>query len=411
MNLLFVAQLLPWPLDNGAAHRVYHLLDWLSERHRVTLVLLTEEGKTADERFPLWHRMERIFSASRTTCAFAHTSRFEHHPRIADRLSALAASPLPNFVRRWHSPELFAILRRLRATSSFDLVWVERSYMAEMVRAAGFRRTIVDVDDIESVALLRVLAQSPAYRSKPLHYLEGLKSQLYERLLLPLRFSRLLVCKEKDRRFFAPGARHRVLVVPNGVSTGPACDSAAEAPGELLFVGSLEYWPNEDAVTYFVRDVLPLIRARQPGARFVMVGARPSEAVRRLHNGAEVVLAGTVPDLEPYYRRAALVVVPMRLGGGTRIKVLEALAHGKALVTTSIGVEGLELRSGEALEIADGPAAFADACVRLLGDAAARGRLAEAGREQVLARYRWDAILGQRLDQVLQLDPRTPEPA
>ena len=113
--------------------------------------------------------------------------------------------------------------------------------------------------------------------------------------------------------------------------------------------------------------MLPRVQARLPGARFTMVGVRPGEAVRRLHNGNDVVVAGSVPDLEPYYRRAPLVVVPMRLGGGTRIKVLEALAHGKALVTTSIGAEGLSLARGEALEIADGADAFADACVRLLG--------------------------------------------
>jgi glycosyltransferase involved in cell wall biosynthesis len=117
----------------------------------------------------------------------------------------------------------------------------------------------------------------------------------------------------------------------------------------------------------------------------------------------DVLVAGSVPDLEPYYRRAALVAVPMRLGGGTRIKVLEALAHGKALVTTSIGAEGLSLRSGEALEIADGPDAFADACVRLLGDAAARRRLAENGRARVLERYEWDAVLGRSLEDVLAL--------
>ncbi|HTC23143.1 MAG TPA: glycosyltransferase, partial [Gemmatimonadales bacterium] len=259
----------------------------------------------------------------------------------------------------------------------------------------------VDVDDLESVVLFRVLARSPTYLSKPLQYLEGAKSWLYERLLLPLRFHRLLVCKREDRRLFAPGLRHKIFVVPNGVRPAPACDPADEAPSELLFVGSLEYWPNEDAVTYFVREVLPSIQARHPGARFTIVGARPGDAVRRLHNGADVIVAGSVPDLEPYYRRATLVVVPMRLGGGTRIKVLEALVHEKALVTTSIGVEGLDLRSGDALEIADGADAFADACVRLLGDAAARRRLAESGREQVLERFVWDAVLSARLGAVL----------
>ncbi|HTC25366.1 MAG TPA: glycosyltransferase, partial [Gemmatimonadales bacterium] len=156
-----------------------------------------------------------------------------------------------------------------------------------------------------------------------------------------------------------------------------------------------------DAVTYFVREVLPRVQARIPGARFTMVGVRPGEAVRRLHNGNDVVVAGSVPDLEPYYRRAPLVVVPMRLGGGTRIKVLEALAHGKALVTTSIGAEGLSLARGEALEIADGADAFAAACIRLLGDPEARRRLAENGRRQVLERYEWEAVLGRSVSDVL----------
>ncbi len=401
MNVLFVAQLLPWPLDNGAAHRVYHLLQWLSERHRVTLVVLAEEGKTVDDGFPLWPRLERVLSTSRATCAFTRTARYDHHPPPADRLRALFSSPLPNFVRRWESPELIAILRDLAATTRFDLVWAERSYIAEMVRKAGFRRVVVDVDDLESVVLFRLLARSPRYLSKPLQYLEGVKGWLYERLVLPLRFQRLLVCKPEDRSRFALGTRHKVFVVPNGVRPVPPCDPADEAAGEMLFVGSLEYWPNQDAVTYFVDEVLPSIRARHPGARFTMVGARPGDAVRRLHNGADVIVAASVPDLEPYYRRAALVVVPMRLGGGTRIKVLEALVHGRAVVTTSIGAEGLELRSGDALQIADGAEPFADACVRLLGDAAARHRLADSGREQVLERFDWNVVLGRRLEAVL----------
>jgi glycosyltransferase involved in cell wall biosynthesis len=403
VNILFVSQLLPWPLDNGTAIRVYHLLQWLTERHRVTLVTLFEEWKTPDESFPLWHRFERVLPVPRTTCVFNWTRRFEHHPSLSDRVQALLSSLQPSLVRRWYSPELLGVLSGVRATTSFDLVWAERSYIAETVRAAGFRRILVDVDDIESTAFFRVLGQAPTYLSKPLHYAEWAKGHLYERVLLPLRFQRLLVCKEEDRRFFVPGSRHKVFVVPNGVRAFPACDPADEEPGEMLFVGSLEYSPNIDAVTYFVQEILPRVQARHPGARVNIVGARPKEAVLRLHNGAGVVVAGSVPDLEPYYRKAALVVVPMRLGGGTRIKVLEALSHGKAVVTTSIGAEGLSLAGGDALEIVDGPDAFAHVCVRLLGDAGARLRLGENGRAQVLERYEWDAMLGPRLGEVLAL--------
>lgn len=403
LNLLFVSQLHPWPLTNGAALRVYNLLDWLSRRHRVTLVVLAERGKTVDRSFPLWDRFEQVIAVARTTCAFERTRRFEHHPPLPDRLWALASSPLPSFVRRWESSELLAVLRELRAGPEFDLVWVERSYVAEMARTAGFRRILVDVDDLESVAYRRLLRRTRWYLSKPLHYAEWLKSHLYERVLLPRRFWRLLVCKETDRRFFGLLARPRnVFVLPNGVRAHPAADPAGEAPGEMLFVGDLAYPPNVDAMLFCAGEVFPRIRARHPGARLVMVGAGPVESIQRLHNGSDIVVAASVPDLEPYYARATVVVVPIRLGGGTRIKVLEALAHGKAVVATSVGAEGLNLRTGEDIEIADGPEAFADACVRLLGDATARRRLAANGRERVLAQYEWDAILGKCVEDVLR---------
>ena len=133
-------------------------------------------------------------------------------------------------------------------------MWAERSYIAEMVRAAGFRRVVVDVDDLESVVLVRMLRQSPWYRSKPLAYVEALKGRVYERCLLPLCFPRLVVCKEEGRRLFAPGLRHKVFVVPNGIHPFRLCDSGNEVHGGMFFVGFLNDVTNRRSVGHLVRE-------------------------------------------------------------------------------------------------------------------------------------------------------------
>ncbi len=401
LKLLFVAQLHPWPLTNGGAVRVFNLLAGLVQRHRVTLVVLAEAGKVVDESFPLWRQCEQVISVSRATCAVARTRRFDDWPPVRQLLANLFRSPLPSFVRRWESAELVKTLRALRATNDFDAVWVERSYIAESVRAAGFRgRIVVDVDDLENVVFLRKLRLKPWYRSKPLHYAEWAKANLYERLL-PLRFWRLVVCKEDDRRFFGPWARgDKVRVVPNGVAADAECDAAGEVDGEMVFVGALNFPPNMDAVRHFVTEILPRIKALYPAARFVAVGSNPAPEILKLHNGSDCVIAASVPDVRPYLNRAAVAVVPLRVGGGTRLKVLEALGCGRAVVSTTLGAEGLGLQTGVHLELADSPDAFAAACVRLLRDPELRRRLGRVGRERVLRDYRWDAI-AERADAVL----------
>ncbi len=400
MHLLFVSQLHPWPLDNGAAHRVYRLLEGLLQRHRITLVVLAENGKVVNESFPLYHRFERVVAVPRESCAFGRTRRFEEWPSASDGLRALVTSPLPSFVQRWHSPALIDALRELRRTARFDAVWVERSYVAESVRRAGFRgHIVVDVDDVESITFRRVLAGRGRYRSKPLHYAEWLKRYLYERLL-PLRYWRLVVCKEDDRRFFGRLGARSITVVPNGMTAATPVGPTEEAGGEMVYVGALGYDPNVDAVLYFMRDIFPRIRERCPAARMVIVGRDPVPSIRALHDGTACTVVSSPPDVAPYLRRASLVVVPLRLGSGTRIKVLEALGHGKAVVSTSVGAEGLDLRPGSEIEIADEPGAFADACVRLLSDPAARRRMGLSGHARVLERYDWRGIV-ERADAVL----------
>jgi glycosyltransferase involved in cell wall biosynthesis len=205
----------------------------------------------------------------------------------------------------------------------------------------------------------------------------------------------VIFCSERE----ADGARRRVpggriAAIPNGVDLAafqpePAASEARhQEAGLLTFVGLLRYTPNADAVRWFVRDILPLVRRQDPSARFEAVGKTPSPAVLALA-ADDVRIVGSVPDVRPFLARASVVVVPLRAGSGTRIKILEALAMGKAVVTTSIGCEGLAVRDGVHLLVADDRESFAAATARLLAVPELRARLGAAGRALVERDYSW----------------------
>lgn len=390
MRVLFVAHLYPWPAVTGNELRVFHLLRGIALRHSVTLVALTPGGgpnRPGGEGDPLAGLCERVIAVSDATCAF-RAPRPRGGALLRWRVRTLLSDPLPWEVRDWDCPELLDTLRTLRASGQFDAVWVERAYIAEMVKRAGFSRIIVDLDDLLSVAEARELRLMPRNRYTPLFYAAAAKMYMYEKLL-PRRFESLVVCKESDRRFFGPN-NARTAVVPNGIEALAAVDPRAARSGEVLFTGLLSYPPNFDAAVHFCRDILPTLRSLHRGVRFAIVGRNAPPALRKLHNGRDCVVTSSVPDIAPYYQSASLVVVPMRTGSGTRLKVLEALVRAKAVVTTSVGAEGLDLRPGVDLEIVDNPVDFARTCARLLRDPAACERLGASGRDRVLSLYHWD---------------------
>jgi glycosyltransferase involved in cell wall biosynthesis len=191
----------------------------------------------------------------------------------------------------------------------------------------------------------------------------------------------------------APGTR--TAVVPNGVDLDffqPSASSEQQAPTALLFFGAIDYYPNTDGVLFFTKDILPLLTARIPRVQLSIVGRRPPESVLALRS-TTVEVTGAVEDVRPHITRAAVIIVPLRLGGGTRLKILEAMAMGKAIVSTSLGAEGLEVVPERDLLIADTPEAFASQIARLLDDSALAARLGAAARRLVAANYGWRASI------------------
>jgi glycosyltransferase involved in cell wall biosynthesis len=274
---------------------------------------------------------------------------------------------------------------------SFDLIWVERLISTGLIPQSVRGRVIVDLDDIQYRKMGHRLRQPRLHPLTLLDVLEFFKLRRVERKLVR-GSGEYIVCSDLDK--CALGGGEQIVVLPNGIdlpASGPAPLSSVDPP-LLVLVGTMRTEANVDAAHFFVQRILPEIRRAVSHVRLMIVGSDPTESVRRLHDGHTVVVTGTVPRVEPYLRDAAISVVPIRFGGGTRIKILESLAHGVPLVSTTVGAEGLDVVDGRHLLLADSPAQFAAACVRLLRDVSLRRLLSQEGSELVRNMYDWAAI-------------------
>jgi glycosyltransferase involved in cell wall biosynthesis len=203
-----------------------------------------------------------------------------------------------------------------------------------------------------------------------------------------------IAVSDADRDRLHEGAPDATIVsIPTGVDVEYFRPRGTpQIPGRLVFSGSMDWYPNEDAMTHFVNVILPIIRRTIPHVSLTIVGRNPSPAVQALTRHEGVQVTGTVEDVRPYLDEAEVYVVPLRVGGGTRLKIFEALAMGKAVASTTIGAEGLDLASDQQIALADDPDAFAQRVIGLLRDAAWRSALGDEGRRLVETRYSWDVI-------------------
>jgi glycosyltransferase involved in cell wall biosynthesis len=371
----------------------------LADVSDVTLVCLLP-GHDDDRRHlnSLGEVCREVHAVGRSDWGYAR-NRTLPRPLVWLRSVAEYCHPTEPAWLRWYESQVASRLVGELCRSRFDLIWVERLPSLRLLPSARSERIVVDLDDLEHRKLGHRLRSAPFHRLLPFHGLEYLKLRRLERGLARLPYE-LAVCSTLDRQILDGDAR--VWVIPNGInlpeplphvtaSVQPAERSKPGAP-VFLFVGTLGYVANVDAVQYFARRILPRIRRDVPGARFLIVGREPSPQVQRLHDGDTTSVVGSVPDVAPFLRQAAVVVVPLRFGGGTRIKILEALAYRVPVVSTSVGAEGLEVESGKHLLLADSPSAFAQCCLRLLADPALREHLTAQGFELVRAKYEWRAI-------------------
>lgn len=380
LRILIVCPEPPAPPTWGFALRVYHLSRELARNHDVSLLTYDMGDPTRD-----WGHLASLFTVHSVPAPSIGRRR-------AQLLSLLSRESF--HLSRLRSESMQRALNEITAREQFDVIQVESSQMFGFEFPAG-PALVLDEHNIEHDLLARVAASE---RSLPRRLYHGLEQRkvLREELAAWSRATGCVVTSPDDRRRLheaVPDAR--TAVVANGVDL----DYFAPVPAavdhrSLVFVGSINYRPNTDAVLHCAEEILPLVRRRVPGARLTVVGQGAPRAVRRL-DGPAVCVPGAVPDVRPFLAAASVVVVPLRMGGGTRLKVLEALAMGKAVVSTSIGCEGIDVEDGRHLLIADDAGAFAAQVVRLLGDEELARRLGMAGRRLVEARYGWASVAGQ----------------
>ncbi len=333
-------------------------------------------------------------------------------PPSRKRLYQLAGLLLdrPSMVWRNSSAEAARALRDLLARRAFDLVYFEGIAVTGSAPRGG-PALVIDEHNLEWELLERSAQRAESALRRLQNDRESHALKRYELAMLG-RADLVIVTSERERealRALLP--QRRVTVVPNGVDIerfapdAPTMPAGAEPEiaGRVVFTGSMDYHPNEQAARFFAEQCWPLIRAARPDATWTIVGANPPASVARLADEANgIIVTGSVPDTRPYIARAQVAIAPLLVGGGTRLKILEALAMGKAMVSTSLGAEGLDLVADEHLLIADEPSAFAQATLRALDTADLRTRLGAAGREAVVRQYSWERS-GRALREALAL--------
>ena len=403
MRVLFVSRQFPWPLNSGGSQRIFHFVRAIARRHSTTLLTLARTPiPGADlEEFQRRSGCATVLTFDGADCSVYGDSIYWGNPIAFAR--SLLTSPFPALIQDWWSASLVSVLTRFAREQAFDLVVTRDPSFAEQARSVGFPRIILDADDLFSVLLAQEITSSGSYRRKPLHRADAMKARWYERRL-PNRFAAVVVAKPDDRDHFATALRKRVVVIPNGIDLPSRVDQASEIPNRILFVGTLTYAPNIDAIRYLVLEVLPRLWENRSDVLIDIVGRGPAHpTVTDATVDPRVRVHESPADLSSFYRNATLVVAPIRTGSGTRIKVLEALAYGKALVATTFAPQGLGLVDGKHFVAADSAESFARVCTELLDDSTKRKALGEAGRAFVAENFDWDRIeqrIGELVDPI-----------
>ena len=392
-DLLLLVHRLPYPPNKGDKIRSWHLLRHLAARYRVHLATFVDDPDD-------WRHVDHV----RQLCASSHFAPL--NPRMARvrSLGALLSSRPMSFdyysdrgTRHW--------VRQTLAARRIERIVVFSSPMAQYVQQHEGVRRIVDLCDVDSEKW-RQYAQQRSWPASMVYGLEARRLLAYERHVAAASDAALFVSQPEAQLFatLAPESAARIGWYSNGVDTAYFSPDAAHVnpypPGEqaIVFCGAMDYWTNVDAVQWFARDVLPAVLAREPRARFVIVGARPSPEVQALATLPGVSVTGTVPDVRPYVVHAALSVAPLRVARGIQNKVLEAMSMAKTVVLTPQALEGIDATPGRDVVVAHDAPSFATAvCAQL----AAPGIVGAAARRLVERAYGWDARLST-LDALLE---------
>lgn len=398
MKILFLSLRCPYPPHRGDRIRTYNFIKQLSKQHAVTLVYFAESEtdiESAKHLKPFCERVEWV--RFRRSFAFLNTG-----------VHCLSRCPLQ--LHYWYAPQMQRKINDILAHEQFELIHAHLFRMGQYVAAVEGPAKVLDLCDSLALNLSRrAELESNPWLAKikldctPKRFLVKLEEKRVRRYEVDIMksFDSGTVVARFDRDYLLKqDNRLDLSIVPMGVDLEYFQPNAAVASAPvLLFTGTMNYFPNADAVIYFCSEIFPHIRERHSEATFYVVGNHPSEAVKRLEAHDGVIVTGYVPDVRPYFEKASVFVAPLRAGSGIQTKNLEAMAMQVPVVTTSVGAMGLEADAGKELLVADTPVDFAEHVNQLLDSERLRASLAQTARSRIEDSYSWEAI-GDRLKDV-----------
>lgn len=390
-RILLLTPQLPYPPQQGTSLRNFHLLRALAERHEVTLLSFAEDDRPAD--------LARLSELARVLPPVPVPQR-----TTGQRLRQLLTTDAPDMALRLRSAAFGVALTEALRMARFDAVQIEGIELAwtmATVRAAGgAARIVLDCHNAETALQRRALRTDLGQPSRwPAALYSGMqigRLARFERWALEAADAVMAVSEtDRDRLLAMIEGRKPITVIPNTIDVGEYATAAPADPAlryDLVFTGKMDYRPNVDGILWFAAQVWPGVRQRRPQTTFAIVGQRPHPRLEPLRAMAGITLTGKVPEVQPYLAGASVYVIPLRIGSGTRLKLIEAMAAGKAVISTTIGAEGFAVSPGRNIILADQAAEWVEAIVDLLDHPERRDEMAAAARA-FAARFDWRQIV------------------
>ena len=383
MKVLVVDEEVPFPLNTGKRIRTWNLLRRLKDRHEITFLSWGKGKAPADGVGVRFVNLGQELPAMQGPFFYAS-------------LLGNLLSPLPYSVQRHAGKAMKQAVQALVAREKFDLIHCEWTPYVEAVRdVMRHCPTVLSAHNVEARIWERYLNTETNLLKKEYIRIQHRKFDRFERDAARA-CAHVAAVSEKDALAFSSYGCQKVSVVPNGVDEAYFYSRTDPVkPFNMVFTGSMDWRPNQDGISHFLTDIFPLVLKRLPEATCTVVGRNPPgwlSDMAKTTTGVQVT--GTVDDVRPYIAGSPLYIVPLRVGGGSRLKILEALAMGKTVLSTTIGAEGLHLEDGEHLLLRDNDQDFADAAVEALLNPERFAGLAAKGRDRVMELYTWDRIAG-----------------
>jgi sugar transferase (PEP-CTERM/EpsH1 system associated) len=401
MRILLIAHLLPYPPHFGCSLRNFNLIRECAKNHDIHLLTFYQKAHL-DGSTDLRSNIEEM----KKYCKVVKVFEIPTDGRNLAWYSLLflnLLSPTPYSAWKFHSGAMVRAVREHAASHSFDLVEIGTIALADYAKLVPDLPRLMVHHNIESELLLRRSKNVKGILAKAYLALQGHKLRRFERKACSF-FDHHTTVSERDRRTLQEiHPDTKATVVPNGVDTDyfKPVDAAVDE-NNLVFIGSLSWYPNADAMVCLMRDIWHLIKAKAPNVSMNVIGKLPSKEIKEFSRSHPSFKAlGFVEDVRPYVAEAAVYVVPIRVGGGTRLKILDALAMGKAIVSTTVGCEGIDVTDGKDIVIADKPGEFAERTVELMHNRHLREKLGRNARRTAEDVYSWEKI-APKLEQVYE---------